>query len=346
MRASGSLSAGLAVLWLVLAVFQGCGKKGPVVAPQKAKVVLKDVRLEVREAKAQIVFRPPMGLTYLSSGGTIVAYELVRQEAQAEEALASARWQPVVRHDALEGTGVLPEYAFLDETLRPFWVYRYKVRAYNEEGFSELESPALELTYLPPPPPPKIQRVEAGDGLIEVMLSYPEGVSERERYHLYLFEAGKPASKSPTAILSRPHPSYTFSGLKNKTLYTLIVRSAVLSGSVWIEGKSSEAALATPKDVVPPSPPSSLQTVLTQNGVQLFWDPSKEPDVSGYRVYRSEGKGEFAPLNETPLPAVSYLDTGVVFGSSYRYRIVALDEAGNVSEPSGTVSVVFTKHPR
>jgi hypothetical protein len=51
-------------------------------------------------------------------------------------------------------------------------------------------------------------------------------------------------------------------------------------------------------------------------------------------------------LNETPLPAVSYLDTGVVFGSRYRYRIVALDEAGNASEPSGTVSVVFTKPQR
>jgi predicted small lipoprotein YifL len=346
MRVSGSLSAGLAALWLVLAVFQGCGKKGPVVAPQKAKVVLKDVRLEVREAKVQITFRPPMGLMYLSSGGTIVAYELLRQEAQAEEALARARWKPVGRHGALEGTGVLPEYTFLDEALRPFWAYRYKVRAYNEEGFSEFESPALELTYLPPPPPPKIQRVEAGDGLIEVTLSYPEGLSEHARYHLYLFEAGKPAPKSPTTILSGPDLSYTFRGLKNKTLYTLIARSALLSGSVWIEGKSSEAAMATPKDVVPPFPPSSLQAVLTQNGVQLFWDSSKEPDVSGYRVYRSEGKGEFAPLNETPLPAVSYLDTGVVLGSMYHYRIVALDEAGNTSEPSGTVSVVFTKPPR
>jgi len=111
------------------------------VAPQKAKVVLKDVRLEVREAKVQITFRPPMGLMYLSSGGTIVAYELLRQEARSEEALASARWQPVGRHGALEGTGVLPEYTFLDEGLRPFWVYRYKIRAYNEEGFSEFESP-------------------------------------------------------------------------------------------------------------------------------------------------------------------------------------------------------------
>lgn len=315
-------------------------------APQKAKVVLKDVRLEVREAKVQVTFRPPMGLIYLSSGGTIVAYELVRQEAQAEEALASARWQPVVRHGAMEGTGVLPEYTFLDEALRPFWAYRYKVKAYNEEGFSEFESPALKLTYLAPPPPPKIQRVEAGDGLIEVTLSYPEGVSERARYHLYLFEAAKPAPKSPTAILSRPGLSYTFRGLKNKTLYALIARSALLSGSVWIEGNSSEAALATPKDIVPPSPPSSLQAVLTQNGVQLFWDSSQDTDVYGYRVYRSEGKGKFLPLNETPLPALSYLDTGVVLGSRYRYRIVALDEAGNVSEPSGTVSIVFTKPPR
>mgnify|MGYP005811406177 CR=1 FL=1 len=346
MRVFGSLSTWLAGLWLAMAVFQGCGKKGPVVAPQKAKAVLKNVRLEVREANVWIMFRPPMGLVYLSSGGAIVAYELLRQEARTNEATDVAKWHVIERLDTMEGFGMLQEYTFLDASLRPYWAYRYKVRAYNEEGFSELESPVMELVYLEPPPPPKIERLQAGDGMIEVKLSYPKAVSEPTRYHLYLFEADKPVPKSPTAILLKPSFSYTFKGLKNKAPYALIARSALLSGSVWIEGKSSEPYEATPQDVVPPAPTLNLQAVLTKNGVQLFWDPSQDVDVSGYRVQRSEGKGGFLPLNDTPIPALSYLDNGVRNGSSYRYRVVALDEAGNASEPSGTVSILFTKPQR
>lgn len=330
---------------LALLALEGCGKKGPIVAPQKAKILLKDIQFGVEEERVKIELRPPMGLYYLSSGGTIVAYELIRQEAETLKDLDRASWRLIERKDALETQGMLPKYTFQDASLVPGRVYRYKIRTKNEEGFSEFESPALDLVFVSPPPPPSILGIEAGDGLALVKLSFPSIEGQQVRYHLYLFESGRPIPDSPRAILSESNPTYVFEGLKNETSYTVIARSALLSGDVWIEGQSSDPARFIPRDTTPPLAPTRLQAVSTINGVQLLWDPSPDSDVSGYVVYRSEPGKEFVPLYQTPLPALGYLDGSVRPAVRYRYRVVALDEAGNASTPSQEISIIFRKTP-
>lgn len=340
-----SMKRGWVVFMLTLLIF-GCGKKGPIVAPQKAKVAFKDLKLGVREGRVRIEFRPPMGLAYLSSGGAIVAYELVRQEGKTQDELEHAKWRFIERKDALHSQEMLPKYTFQDDSVTPGRAYRYKVRSENEEGFSEFESPPLGLVFVQPPPPPLIEEIEGGDGSIRVKLSFPTIEEKQVRYHLYLWESGRSVPDSPSAILDKPRPTYAFNGLKNGVSYTVIARSALLSGDVWIEGQSSDPAQAMPKDVVAPSAPTHLQAVSTLHGVQLFWDPSSDSDVSGYRVYRSEPGKEFVPLHQDTLPALSYLDTLVKPGVRYRYRVVALDEAGNASTPSQEISIIFRKTPR
>jgi hypothetical protein len=331
---------------LALLALQGCGKKGPIVVPQKAKIVLNNSQLEVREGRVRIELRPPMGLLYLSSGGAIVAYELIRQEGETLKVLDHAKWRLIERKDALETQGMLPKHAFQDDRLTPGRVYRYKIRTVNEEGFSEFESPTFDLVFVAPPPSPSIRRIEERDGSILLELSFPPIEGQRVRYHLYLFESGHPIPDSPSAILSEANPTYVFKSLKNGTPYSVIARSALLSGNVWIEGQSSEPAHGIPKDTTPPLAPTRLQAVSTINGVQLFWDPSPDSDVSGYVLYRSEPGKEFVPLYQAPLSALSYLDDSVEPSVRYRYRVVAFDEAGNASTPSQETSIIFRKTPR
>ena len=91
-----------------------------------------------------------------------------------------------------------------------------------------------------------------------------------------------------------------------------------------------------PRDVFPPAPPANLALVPAPGRVELAWDPGPEPDLRGYRVYRSVDNGPMeaiAALVETP----SYSDRTVQSGRRYTYQVSALDEAGNESGRSASV---------
>ena len=71
--------------------------------------------------------------------------------------------------------------------------------------------------------------------------------------------------------------------------------------------------------------------------MELAWDRDTEPDLKGYRIYRSENGG-FQPLGgivETP----SFSDKSVQSGKKYRYAVSAIDQTGNESAKSEAVEV-------
>jgi hypothetical protein len=80
----------------------------------------------------------------------------------------------------------------------------------------------------------------------------------------------------------------------------------------------------------------------SQRGVELAWDP-----VAGavsYGVLRSTvSGGPYELLATTDVPALS--DTAVSDGATYYYVIVAVDAAGNESDPSGELVIEDTAPP-
>ncbi|MET9448190.1 fibronectin type III domain-containing protein [Streptomyces cinerochromogenes] len=72
-----------------------------------------------------------------------------------------------------------------------------------------------------------------------------------------------------------------------------------------------------------------------QDGLRLGW--SAVPDAVSYRVYRATGaSGTYTSLGSTD--QLSYRDASAEVGSTYFYRVSALDAAGNESAPSAAVS--------
>ena len=89
---------------------------------------------------------------------------------------------------------------------------------------------------------------------------------------------------------------------------------------------------------VPPSAPASLSATGEVDSVSLAWDAVTADDLAGYSVFRGEGSTAPAtdgqPLSGTdPVTATSYTDATAVGGSTYTYAVVAVDAAGNRSEP-------------
>jgi pectin methylesterase-like acyl-CoA thioesterase/lysophospholipase L1-like esterase len=102
------------------------------------------------------------------------------------------------------------------------------------------------------------------------------------------------------------------------------------------------AAPATPADVSAPAAPAVPETAVTAAGATLTWAANTEADLAGYRLYRSTT----APVALTTanrvgaalLTGTTATDAGLTGGTTYRYALVAVDRAGNVSAAS-TVTV-------
>jgi hypothetical protein len=100
---------------------------------------------------------------------------------------------------------------------------------------------------------------------------------------------------------------------------TLVLLAACPDGS----GSGGGGGVA---DRTPPSVPQGLTaTPLTSASIAIAWSPSSDDvNVAGYRVYRDGS----AHHDE---PSTAYTDNGLAPSTSYCYRVLALDLAGNQS---------------
>jgi chitodextrinase len=114
---------------------------------------------------------------------------------------------------------------------------------------------------------------------------------------------------------------------------------AVNVSSLMIDPDSGEAH-QTGADTDPPTVPSGLTaSVLSSSQVGLDWSPSSDNvGVAGYRIYRNDTKVGTAL-------GTSYQDTGLKPGTSYRYRLIAYDAAGNASPASNEVTATTLPPP-
>lgn len=99
-------------------------------------------------------------------------------------------------------------------------------------------------------------------------------------------------------------------------------------------------------DMVPPNPPVAVSVeILDQEiyggWVRITWAPNPEPDLAGYRVYKSSYKdGPFALVSESLIRCPWYYDNVVPMEVTY-YRVTSVDNSGNESAYSATTGVYW-----
>jgi fibronectin type 3 domain-containing protein len=90
----------------------------------------------------------------------------------------------------------------------------------------------------------------------------------------------------------------------------------------------------------PPAPPTNLQATPEIRQIRLTWAPSESTNVAEYRVYRSTTEGVQGTRIADGVGEAFYLDTGVEAGTTYYYRVTAVDtenrESGLSNEASAT----------
>jgi hypothetical protein len=106
-------------------------------------------------------------------------------------------------------------------------------------------------------------------------------------------------------------------------------------GAAW--GQDASGVMATAEDAALVVPMGLVPRV-GDRSVILHWDPLVDARLAGYRVYRApSATGPFEP-HSAILPTNHFVDVAVENGSTYRYRVRAVDTAGRESHDSATIS--------
>lgn len=91
----------------------------------------------------------------------------------------------------------------------------------------------------------------------------------------------------------------------------------------------------------PPDVPTNLEAASGVESVSLSWSESYALDTDRYRVQRSTTSGSgFATVTETLDTGI--IDGGLTGGTTYYYKVAAIDDSGNVSAYTDEVSSVPT----
>lgn len=130
-----------------------------------------------------------------------------------------------------------------------------------------------------------------------------------------------------------------------ETKYIYFVRAvSVGSGGNPVESLSSGVLEITPKDIFPPTSPESITIAASPNSISLFFATNPEKDILGYKIYRSTDNTispqKWELLTAEPINTNTFKDENIQSGVRYFYYLTAVDNFGNVSQPSQIVSEI------
>lgn len=124
--------------------------------------------------------------------------------------------------------------------------------------------------------------------------------------------------------------------------------SVSMSDTVVVDGAQTQTKDFVIADQIAPNPPTSLIPArASYTSLSLSWTASTSSDTASYKIYRGTVSGGEV-LYKTNITGTSYVDdnsgTGLTAGTTYYYRMSAVDTAGNESslttESNETVSPI------
>ncbi|HZF18150.1 MAG TPA: LamG-like jellyroll fold domain-containing protein [Burkholderiales bacterium] len=221
--------------------------------------------------------------------------------------------------------------------------YSYRVRATDAAGnLSTYSNTASVVTSSPDTTPPTAPSGLTATPATATQINLAWAVSTDDvAVTNYLIERCQGASCTTFAqVATSTTPSFGNVGLTGSTSYSYRVRATDASGNLSAYSNVASATTPAAPDTTPPSAPSVVSAAVPSGTqVDLSWTASTDNvGVTGYQVDRCQGASctTFAQI-ATPT-ATGFSDTGLTPATAYRYRVRAVDAAGNVSANSTTVN--------
>jgi len=183
----------------------------------------------------------------------------------------------------------------------------------------------IEIWTLPTiPATPTSLSSTAGNGLVSLVWIGSTGATS---YNVYRGTSAN--GESTTAIATGvSNINYTDSTVVNNTTYYYKVAAVNVAG---VSPMSNETS-ATPKVVPPPTPANPVAQAGFGN-ISITWNASQ--GATSYTIYRgTTSGGEGTTAYATGITSASYTDSNVTAGTTYYYKIAAVNTAGTSAASS------------
>jgi hypothetical protein len=282
---------------------------------------------------------PPEPVTANADGGKVV----VNWKAEDKPNLAGYVIERAFLHDgpyeALAAQPLPPSTAqYEDDEVRGGTTYYYRVRAVNSRG--DLGNPSAAATAQPKNPggPPKVEGLAADVGQTRVRLTWKPVASPVSGYFIER-RAITGLAEAENWVRLNSHvtsePQYDdYLGLTSDTKMEYRIRAVAFDNA---EAPPSAAVQAVIADRSLPSEPSITGTSGADGKVTISFEPASPPvKTAQFLVLRSGRVDDLGVVIGDPLlaSARTITDQYVSAGTSYWYRLVAVDKNGNRSDPT------------
>ncbi len=239
--------------------------------------------------------------------------------------------------------------SYTDNSCQPLTQYTYYLKARDSVGNVSpasssitVTTPEQEVDTTPPSIPTGLTTVSTGETFIAIKWnpSTDTGGSGLGGYKIY-------RGPSEIATVDANTTTYTDNGLTPDTEYTYHVRAFDNAGNY---SDFSEALIARTKpqvgDTTPPTTPDNLHAqTIDDYSIKLTWNASTDTGgsgLAGYRIYREDVNNYGTAIAMVDATTTEYTNTGLQPGTTYRYKIKAVDNAGNVSDFSNIAEATTT----
>jgi hypothetical protein len=366
------------LLLAVSLVFAGCGAPGEPTPPSpQIPVAITDLTAQQAGDAVELTFTPPGKSTLGERLKEPPTLEILKGGLKPDGSPDSQSFRVVdTIPGALVSTYQQKNKVVFEDPVPPEDVRKdagkrvvYRVRARVSERKTSANSNEVTESLYPVPERISSLDVRMTENGVQLSWSPPtqtsggEPLAKVEEYRVYRGELN-PASagsavkdtrqrswKAPLLQIAKSQsPEYVDGAMEDGKTYGYTVRSVVSAEGTLLESSDSDLKIITPKDIFPPAATQGLVAAVLpgeragQVVVDLSWSINTEPDLAGYRVYRSEAEGSAGQmLTPELLPTPAYRDISVTAGKRYWYTITAVDRAGNESAPSAAIPVETTQ---
>jgi len=220
----------------------------------------------------------------------------------------------------------------------------FKITAVGKNGVNSESYPTIvqPVDSIPPTPPVNLIGVMDTTGLVNIQ--WDKNI-EPDLLGYRIYRANNPNVEFSEVT--------TESFLKEKFIDTL--PSANLNKKIYYKIKAedqrynrslfSKMLVIDKPDVIAPSPPSFKKYIVTEEGIQLNWNPSSSDDVASHSLYRKNGSNTDSKWQEiaalTDIKDTTYLDNEKLIRDVYSYTIVAKDSTGLESSPTPPITITW-----
>ena len=225
---------------------------------------------------------------------------------------------------------------------KPLATGYYRMQAFNSHGGGGYSIPQMIqlVDSFPPVKPKGLEAIIDTSGKVNLhwMANADEDI---DGYRIYRANA---LHEEFSAITPKPVQDTVYNDfITIKTLTEKVYYKIKAYDKNQNQSEFSEILILERPDIVPPASPLIKKIVPSDSGVVITWVNSPSKDVEKILLYRNrEGGANWKLINIfSPDSASIYTDKPSEGGYTYRYLIIAVDEAGNESKPGKPVAAKY-----